>query len=62
MIFLSDYSLHSKDILQFCYFSYREAGGLTHMCPRSSTIFKKKFLDSKKFTKKILNEKKIKKF
>ena len=57
MIFISDYSLRSKDILQFCYFSYREAGGLTHMSTRPSTIFKKIFLSSKKIYKK-----KIKKF
>lgn len=54
MIFISDYSLRSKDILQFCYFSYREAGGLTYMWSHICAIFKKiKKIFYKKNLKKI---------
>ena len=46
MIFISDYSLRSKDTLLLTTFSYREAGGLTHMCPlhlitKNKKIFRK---------------------
>lgn len=43
-------------------FSYREAGGLTHMCPAPSTIFKKNFFILQKIYKKNFLNKKIKKF
>lgn len=48
MIFISDYSLRSKDILLFDYFSYREARG-THVYvhPLSHKKFKKKIFKKK---------------
>jgi hypothetical protein len=56
MIFISDYSLRSKDILQFCYFSYREPRG-THVYVHPPSHNKKNF--RKNFHKK--NFKKSKK-
>jgi hypothetical protein len=44
MIFISDYSLRSKDILLFDYFSYREARG-THVYVHPSLYnFQKKII------------------
>ena len=66
MIFISDYSLRSKDILQFDYFSYREARGTHVYVHRPFHNFQKKiiFFYKKIFTKKILKKisKKIKIF
>lgn len=55
MIFISDYSLRSKDILLLTTFHIVSPGGLTYMCTPSPTIKnKKKFSkkNSKNFKKK----------
>jgi len=58
IVFLLDYPLRSRDILQFCYFSYREARGLTYMYPLShNKKFIKNFRKNLKISTKIFQKK-----